>query len=133
MDAIDEPLFGEFVERSGKRRLGGDFRAPFPAADAPERRIDEKAFPQSRRRGQAEDGLGDEGAGDGAPVVARTPRTAGLGAHVGLEADHIERVDQLFELDRERIDPLQQEWEQVGLDVAPERLHCGDRVLFGHD
>ena len=72
MDAIDEPLLGEFAEGPGKRRLGGDFRAPLPAADAPERRIDEKALPESRGGRQAEDGLGDAGAGDGAPVVART-------------------------------------------------------------
>jgi hypothetical protein len=39
----------------------------------------------------------------------------------------------MFELGGERIDLLSQEREQIGLDVAPARFHCGDRILLGHD
>ena len=132
MDAIDEPRLGEFAEGQGKRRLRWDFRAPLPTADAPERGVDEEAFPQGRGRTQAEDSLGDEGAGDGSPVVARAPGAAGLGAHVRLEPDHVERVDQLLEFRGERVDLLTQEGEQIRLDGTPARLRRGNRVL-GHD
>jgi hypothetical protein len=133
MDAIDQPFLGEFLEGPGKRGLGRDFGAPFPSADASHGGVDREAFDERPRRGQPEDGLGDESASNGAPIFPRPPASAGLGAHVGFQPDRIEHGDQLLELGGERIDLFAQEGEQPGLDVAPARFHRSDRILLGHD
>jgi len=88
-----------------------------------QRPIDGEALDQSGGGGNAQHHLGDEGSGEGAPILGRAAGAAWWFRNEGFEADHIEGRDKLPERLGHRVDFLAQPRKQGALDMAPAGFH----------
>ena len=96
--------------RKGARKRGfrGHLRASLPTEDAPQRLVDGEAFDQSGGGGNAQHCLGDEGPGEGAPILGRAAGAARRFGNEGFEADHVEGRDETPQRFGHRVDFLAQ-------------------------
>ena len=97
-----------------------------------QRLVDGEALDQGGGGGNAQHRLGDEGSGEGAPILGRAAGAARRLRNEGFEADHIERRDETPERLCHRIDFLAQPREKGTLDINPAGLH-GVEGIIGHD
>jgi hypothetical protein len=84
---------------------------------------------QSAGGGNAQDRLGDEGPGEGAPILRRAADATGRLGNEGLEADHVEGRDDTPERFGDRLDLLAQPRKQRALNVVPAGLHGVERIV----
>ena len=129
MDLVWQLAAREFGERPGKRGFGRNLRASLPAEDATQGLVDVEALDQGAGGGNAQDHLGHESSGEGAPVLGRPARPPGRLGNEGFEADHVERGDETTQRFGDGIDILTHRREQIALDVAPAPLHRVERVV----
>ena len=119
----------ELREGARERGFRGHLRASLPTEDTPQRLVDGEAFDQSGRGGNAQHRLGDEGPGEGAPILGRAAGAAWWIRNESFEADHIECRDETPERLGQRIDLLAQPRKQGALDMTSNGLSWrrGDR------
>src|SRR5208282_1483772 len=129
VDLVWQRAAREFGERPGKRGFGRNLRASLPAEDATQGLVCVEALDQGAGGGNAQDRLGHESSGEGAPVHGRPARPPGRLGNEGFEADHVERGDETTQRFGDGIDILTHRREQIALDVAPAPLHRVERVV----
>src|SRR5208283_6243829 len=119
--------------REGARERG--FRmylsATPPTENVTQRLVDGETLDQGGGGGNAQHRLGDEGSGEGAPILGRAAGAARRLGNEGFEADHVEGRDEAPERLRDRIDFLAQPREKGALDMAPAGFH-GVEGIVGH-
>jgi hypothetical protein len=94
------------------------FAAAFPAAQPAQTGIAVQPVEQSARGRQVEHHLGDEGAGDGAPILARSAAAAAGRRHERFEAEQVQTDHQLLMLARQRPQFFPQPRKQRRLNVT---------------
>jgi hypothetical protein len=105
------------------------FAAAFPAAQPAQTGIAVQPVEQSARGRQVEHHLGDEGAGDGAPILARSAAAAAGRRHERFEAEQVQTDHQLLMLARQRPQFFPQPGKQRRLNVTPPPQQT--KIVFG--
>src|ERR1019366_2858992 len=131
MHPVGQIALRELHEGAGKRGLGRNLCASFPTTDAAQRFVGAKAIDESAGGGNAEHGLGDEGARQAASILGRPAGSSRRLGNEGLEADHIENGDEPPEQFGHRLDFLTHPRKQGGLDMIPTRPHGVERIDHG--
>ncbi len=94
MHFIRQIALREFGKGGEKISLRGNLRASFPTADATQRFVGGKALDKRAGGRNAERGLGDEGPGQRAAILARTADPSRRFGNDSLAANHIENGDE---------------------------------------
>jgi len=131
MHPVGQIALRELREGAGKRGLGRNLCASFPTTDAAQRFVGAKAIDESAGGGNAEHGLGDEGARQAASILGRPAGSSRRLGNEGLEADHIENGDEPPKQFGHRLDFLTHPRKQGALDMIPTRPHGVDRIDHG--
>src|ERR1019366_6955008 len=131
MHPVGQIALRELHEGAGKRGLGRNLCASFPTTDAAQRFVGAKAIDESAGGGNAEHGLGDEGARQAASILGRPAGSSRRLGNEGLEADHIENGDEPPEQFGHRLDFLTHTRKQGALDMIPTRPHGVERIGHG--
>src|ERR1019366_133944 len=131
MHPVGQIALRELHKGEGKRGLGRNLCASFPTTDAAQRFVGAKAIDESAGGGNAEHGLGEEGARQAASILGRPAGSSRRLGNEGLEADHIENGDEPPEQFGHRLDFLPHPRKQGGLDMISTRPHGVARIDHG--
>src|SRR5208283_4840802 len=121
----------ELRESARERGFRRHLRASLPTENVTQRLVDGETLDQGGGGGNAQHRLGDEGSGEGAPILGRAAGAARRLGNEGFEADHVQGRDEAPERLGHRIDFLAQPREKGTLDMAPAGFHGVERIV-GH-